>query len=380
MKKIKIAHLLHIVGPAGKEQGVLKIVNRMDKTKFDVDIIVMKDVRYPELLDLENFNIIRLESIQGNSLKLVPQLAEVLKREKYDVIYTHSWNTLLEGYLAAKWAGTPVKIHGEHGTFERSSLKDKLQRLLWGKFDAVTVVVGDLEAKLRNIFNYGKNNIAIVYNGTDHTKFYPSEKFRHSFRKAHQLEDVFLIGTVGRFHPVKDHFTLIKGFATFAKDLKDVKLALVGGGGATGESYKRKYEALIAELGIEDKVIFIPPTSHPEQMLNMFDVFVLSSISEGCSNVILEAMSCGIPVVATDTGGNPELVKENHNGMLFPVGDADELAKKLHHLYKDKALRENFSKIGLDIIKKQFTIEKTVNNYEQLFINLYNAKTNGSRA
>ena len=379
MTRIKVAHLLHIVGPAGKEQGVLKIVSGMDPEKFEVDIIVMKDVRYPELLDLERFNIVRLKQVSGNSLKQVPALAEVLKQNRYDVIYTHSWNTLLEGYLAAKWAKVPVKIHGEHGTFERSSLKDHLQRWVWGKFDAVTVVVGDLAQKLREEFDYRKHNIAVVYNGTDHTRFHPSPEDRERYRREFKLEDSFLVGTVGRFHPVKDHFTLIRGFARFQQQVPEARLALVGGGGETGETYKRRYEALVKELGIAEKVIFIPPTSQPEQLLNMFDVFVLSSISEGCSNVILEAMSCGIPVIATDTGGNPELVAENETGLLFPVGDAAALAEQLRRLHADPALRQRFSAAGLQRIRESFSLARTVANYEQLFSDLYQQKTNGKQ-
>lgn len=377
MKKIKVAHLLYIIGPAGKEKGVLKIVSMMDKGKFDVDLIVLRDIVYKDLINIKDLNIITLKPVQGNSLKAIPQLREIFKKNRYDIIYTHSWNTLLEGYLAALLAGIPIKIHGEHGTFERSYLKDKLQKLLWKRFDAVTVVVGDLEQKLRQIFAYRKNNIKIIYNGADHGKFCPSAELRETFRKQHGLENNFLVGTVGRFHPVKDHLTLIKGFKHFRSRVPGAKLVLVGGGGKTGEKNKKRYTELIEELGLKDDVVFIPPVSNPEALMNIFDVFVLSSISEGCSNVILEAMACGIPLVVTDTGGNPELVTENDNGLLFEVGNDRELSEKLLSLHGDPELRQKFSRRGVQLIKERFSLDKTVSNYEALYSGLYKQKMNG---
>lgn len=377
MKKIKVAHLLYIIGPAGKEKGVLKIVSMMDKSRFDVDLIVLRDIVYKDLINIKGLNIITLKPVRGNSLKAIPQLREIFKKNRYDIIYTHSWNTLLEGYLAALLAGVPIKIHGEHGTFERSYLKDKLQKLLWKRFDAVTVVVGDLEKKLRQIFAYRDNNINIIYNGADHGKFCPSPEFRETFRKQHGLENDFLVGTVGRFHPVKDHFTLIKGFKHFCSRVPGAKLVLVGGGGKTGEKNKKRYEELIGELGLKDEVVFIPPVSNPEALMNIFDVFVLSSISEGCSNVILEAMACGIPLVVTDTGGNPELVTDNDNGLLFEVGNDRELSEKLLSLHGDPGLRQKFSRRGVQLIKERFSLDKTVSNYEALYAGLYKQKMNG---
>jgi glycosyltransferase involved in cell wall biosynthesis len=374
MKKIKVAHLLHVIGPAGKEKGVLKIVSGMDQSRFEVDLIVLRGILYQDLIDLKSLNIIELDRVQGNSIKLVPQLVKIFKKNRYDIIYTHSWNTLVEGYLSALVAGIPIKIHGEHGTFERSYLKDKLQKFLWKHFDAVTVVVDDLEKKLREIFDYKADNIKIVYNGTDHAKFYPSQELRKEFRKKYGLDNYFLIGTVGRFYKVKDHFTLIKGFKHFRTQIPNAKLVLVGGGGKEGDKNKVHYHQLIEELGITDDVVFIPPVANPEVLMNTFDIFVLSSISEGCSNVILEAMACGIPMVVTDTGGNPELVSDMENGLLFEVGNDKELSEKLHYLHARPEMREKLSQQGIELIKEKFSLERTIATYEKIYSELYHQK------
>lgn len=377
MKKIHLAHLLYFIGPAGKEQGVLKIVSGMDRSRFEVDIIVLQGVRYRELLPVEQFNIIELQGTPANSWETARRLAEVLKRNRYDIVYTHSWNTLLEGYLAARLAKIPALIHGEHGTFERSFMKDRVQKYLWQRFDAVTVVAGDLEKKLRDSFGYRKDNISVLYNGIDPARFYPSPEFREKYRRQYGLEGSFVVGTLGRFHPVKDHFTLIKAFRRFRETIPAAKLVLVGGGGSAGEEMKRRYQELIAQLSLQEQVRFIPPVSDPETLLNMFDVFVLSSVSEGCSNVILEAQACGVPVLATATGGNPELVNHQETGLLFPVGDEQTLAGELHRLYADEDLRRRFSRQALERVREKFSLRSTVSGYEQLYRNLYHSKMNG---
>lgn len=371
MAKIKIAHLVNVLGPAGKERGILKIVSQMDQSKFDVHIIVMSVIHYPELLGLEAFTVHQLAENIPNNLKKVPKLARLLRQHQFDIIYTHSWNTLLEGYLGALLAGTPIKIHGEHGTFERSGLKDKLQKWLWGRFDSITVVAGDLGNQMRTEFGYRKDNIRVVYNGINHDQFYKNSKTRDDFRNSRKIDDYFVVGTIGRLHPVKDHPTLIRGFAKFKATGVKARLVLL----ATGKvDIGKPYTDLIKKLDLKDDIVLEYPTDTPEAIMNSLDIFVLSSISEGCSNVTLEALACGTPVVATRTGGNPELVVEGENGLLFEVGDDEELARHLKYLYDHPELRQKFSESGIKRIEAEFTISRTVANYQDLFTELYQKK------
>lgn len=376
MAKIKIAHLVRLLGLAGKEKGILQIVSKMDTSRFDVDIIVLNRILEEEILDLKERSIIPMNGKYKNSLMQIPQLTEVLRKNRYDILYTHSWNTLLEGFIAGNRANVAIKIHGEHGTFERSSVKDKLQPFVWKRFEALTVVAADLADKMRDIFGYKKSNIHVLYNGIDRKKYYPSSAIREKFRNKNHLKNNFVVGTLGRFHPVKDHFTLIRGFAHFRKKYSTGKLVFVGGE-KEGGTYQQQYEALIKRLNIKDDVLFLPFTPYPQDYLNALDVFVLSSVSEGCSNVILEAMACAVPVVATRTGGNPELIQPNKNGFLFEVGDDKALGDYLEMLYLKPELRKSFSQSGTKIINEKFTLENTVSNYEQLYLSLYQQKMGG---
>ena len=372
MEKIRLAHLVNSLGYAGKEAGIIKICSHMDRETFDIDVIVLEKIYRKEQLDTDNFRTVLLKKRPGNDVTIFRRLGRFLRENKYDIVYSHAWNTLLEGYIGGKLARTSVKIHGEHGTFERSPVKDRIQRKVWGKFDAVTVVAGDLQHRMRELFGYTVNNVEVIHNGIDAQRFFPSPEWRAQFKQAHNLTDHFVVGTVGRFHPVKDHFTLFRGFARFKASVPHAKLAMVGP--ETDKTIMVKYRQLLSDLQITDDVLFIPPTNEVEKMLNGFDVFVLSSISEGCSNVILEALACAVPVVATRTGGNPELIQNEENGLLFPVGDGEALAEALLDLYENQDFYQRMQLIGPELIRGKFTLQKSVRNYENLYIRLLEEK------
>ncbi len=372
MNKIRVAHLLHNLGLAGKEQGVLKIVSAMDTSRFQVEIVVLNHI-FPDSYDTNGpFEVVKVPRRPGNDPFQIRRLARLFRRRRYDIVYTHSWNTLVEGYFAARMAEVPVKIHGEHGTFENTAVKKWLQPRLWARFDAVTVVSASLRQRMVEEFGYRSANIRVIHNGIDTNRFFRDPAARTAFRKAHGLEDRFVVGTVGRFHPVKDHFTLLRGFARFCRSVPKAMLIFVGH--ETHHGLYEKYEKLVHDLGIFNRVKFLPPTRAVEQAYNGFDVFCLSSLSEGCSNVILEAMGCGVPVVATRTGGNPELVQHGKTGLLFDVRDAEALATHFQRLALDAPLRNHLARAGEEQIARKFTLQKTVDAYQQLFEELHTQK------
>lgn len=368
MGKLKIAHIVNQLYFAGKEAGIIKISSALDPSLFEIDILVLGRIHSDEQLTSAGLRQIELGKKPGNDPKIVFRLARLLRKNGYHIVYTHAWNTLLEGYFAAMLAGTPVKIHGEHGTFEHSWLKDRLQPLIWGRFDAVTTVAGDLARRMRREFSYQKDNIRILYNGIDARIFYPCEEHRLAFRNEYGVQQNFVVGTVGRFHPVKDHITLIRGFARFHRRVPAARLILVGG--EKNGPMQAQYRDVIRECQLDGSVLLLPPTPEIAKVINGFDVFALSSRSEGCSNVILEALACGVPVLATRVGGNPELIVDGSNGLLFESGDDEALDALLARVYDDSALRRKLREAGPAWVRKCFTFEATIANYRELYLEL----------
>lgn len=374
MRSIRIAHVVKDLGYAGKEAGIVKITSHLDRSRFSVDIVVLNKVYRKQQVETDAFRTIAIRQKRGNDPRVFLKLARVFAENRHDIVYTHSWNTLLEGFFAAKLARVPALIHGEHGTFEHSWLKDRLQPAIWKQFDVVTVVSADLRKRMAQQFRYENENVRVLLNGIDRRRFFPSPGLRQEFREKHSLTDHYVIGTVGRFHPVKDQLTLIRGFSAFLQVAPEINAKLVLAGPATHQPTYESCLQLIQELGLEDRTVILPATEEIAPIYNAMDTFVLSSISEGCSNVLLEAMACGVPVVATETGGIPELVTHGKNGLLFPVGDAAALGRCLHSLYRDNALRSSLIDAAQQRIATDFTLEKTVKGYEQIYETLYQSK------
>src|SRR5581483_5487354 len=171
-----------------------------------------------------------------------------------------------------------------------------------------------------------------------------------------------VIGCVASFTPVKCHTVLVEAFAALHARHPGVQLVLVGEGPLRGA-----IEAQIAALGLAGSVHLLGARADIERILPALDVFVLASSTEGLSNAILEAQSCGLPVVATDVGGNGELVREGIDGRRVPPNDVAALAGALAELVADGQRRSAFGTAARERVEREFSIAAMVAAYEKLY-------------
>jgi glycosyltransferase involved in cell wall biosynthesis len=211
-----------------------------------------------------------------------------------------------------------------------------------------------------------------IINGVDTEKFRPDIGAGQSCRKELGIKaDEMVIGSVGRLAPVKDYPTFLRAAATALAKIPGSKLLLVGDGAS-----RQELEDLAVTLGINDRVIFAGARKDIPALLNAMDIFVLPSISEGLSNTILEAMSTGISVIATDVGGNAEIIINNETGALTPVSDHIKLANEILSM-ADERKRALMGCKGRNRVLEYFSIQRMVSDYEKLYKELYKQKTMG---
>ncbi len=372
-RKIRIAHLVNFLAPAGKEIGIIKLLNHLDKSLFETYLYVFSGIDHFEEEIYSHLNIIHLDKREGNDIRLPFKLAASFRKIKPDIVHTHSWGTLVEGIVGAKLSRVPAVVHGEHGTFPDSVLHRYIQQFFWKHSDILLSVSSNLAAKLSDSIGFPVNRIQVILNGVEARKFYPSSELRESFRRRFGFSSHdFIVGTVGRMSEVKNHAMLIRAAAELIHQGDLVQVILVGDGAKRAE-----LEELAGRLDIEKYVHFPGYQKSVNTMLNGMDLFALTSFSEGCSNVIQEAMFTGKPVVATDVGGNPELVHPNFNGYLVESDDFRELAQKISELKSHVELRERFGKNALRFAKKKFTVEAMVDQYQDLYLRIYQNKILG---
>ena len=176
--------------------------------------------------------------------------------------------------------------------------------------------------------------------------------------------DDLLIGHVANFRTPKGHRYLIEAAAKVVAQCHSAKFLLVGEG--TGE-LREQAKKQIAESGLEDNVHLLGFRKDVPDLLKCFDIFVLSSISEGLPLSVVEAMGAGLPIVATDVGGLPELVDDGKNGFLVPTRDSEKLADALLTLLRDNDLRDKMGKASREIADQKFSIDNMISHYQGLY-------------
>jgi glycosyltransferase involved in cell wall biosynthesis len=175
--------------------------------------------------------------------------------------------------------------------------------------------------------------------------------------------DEFCIGCVGNLLPVKDHMTVLRAVDLLAGEMKRWRLVIVGEG-----PERPKLEGFIeAHPEWKRQISLMGTSDRVPELLNAMDVFVLSSLSEGISNSLLEAMSAGLAVIATATGGNPEVVVDGESGLLFPVGDFGRLAQELSRLRTREELRSELGVRALRRVRDEFSIDAMVRKYDEVY-------------
>ena len=375
-KKIKVVHLVNDLVPAGKEIGILKLVKHLDNRVFDSSLVVFRGIIALDVNDLSEYNFVCLNKRQGNDLKLPFKLASFFNRHKPDIVHTHSWGTLVEGVLGAKMGRVPIIIHGEHGTFPQTPLHLLIQRFFWNRADVVLSVSDKLKDILSSAVGFPSERIQVILNGVEADKFYHSDELRKLFYERFNFSfGDFIVGTVGRLNSVKNQQMLIRAAAELKNGGESVHFVLIG----IGER-REELEELVRQLDVKKNVHFLGYQKDVNLVLNGMDVFTLTSFSEGCSNVIQEALFAGIPVIATNVGGNPELVKDGFNGYLVDSNDHKTLAQKILMLKKQPELLGKLRENALSLSHTDFSLKRMVDQYGELYMKAYQEKVlNGAR-
>ncbi|HYR51629.1 MAG TPA: glycosyltransferase [Candidatus Dormibacteraeota bacterium] len=348
------------------EVGVTNLVNRQNSRKFAPLICCLHSATdEARAMVHPRVQIVELGKQPGIDGSMVTKLIRLFRRVRPHIVHSHNWPTFLYTVIAARLAGVPVLVHGEHGYEDQLEIGRRLatKRFLSRRVTQLATVSLDLERVLIERWNVPPERVLCVPNGVDLDRFRVTPNLE-------ALRDELGLGPghpvvigIGRFGPVKDFQTLIRGFARVHSLRPEARLLLVGWGDDHVE-----LEELAESLGVRSAVIFTGSRHDVPELLSLSDVYVNSSLFEGMSNTILEAMASARPVVATSVGGNPELVRDGETGFLFPAGDDVALAGRLDLLLGETALRATMGKAGREIVARDHPIAKTVEAYDNMYL------------
>jgi len=224
--------------------------------------------------------------------------------------------------------------------------------------DAIVVNCEFLRRHLEQDENVPAGRVQLCYNGIDLKQFQAGT----SPRPTALPPDALVIGVVCALRPEKGLSTLLKAFAEVRKSRAGLKLAIVGSG-----PMREPLQAEARALGIWDDCVFEPSTSLVTEWLRAIDIFVLPSLSEAFSNSLMEAMACGCCAVASNVGGNPELVRDGETGLLFEAREAAGLASALRTLIENEPLRRRLRTAGARMLHERFSIQASAERMGEIF-------------
>ncbi|MEO8566767.1 MAG: TIGR03088 family PEP-CTERM/XrtA system glycosyltransferase, partial [Betaproteobacteria bacterium] len=305
-----IVHVVYRFAVGGLENGVVNLINRLPAQSWRHAVVSLTEVdaAFAARISSGAVRCIALHKAPGHTVRLYPRLVSLLRELRPAIVHTRNL-AALEATLPAWIAGVPARLHGEHGRdvgdLDGSSRRYQRVRRLFRPFVTRYVALSpDLESYLRERIGVPATRVEQIYNGVDTARFCPAPGARAPIDACpFRRPDYWLVGTVGRMEAVKDQTNLARAFVTAVgadpEARARLRLVLVGDGRLRSE-----VEAILESAGVRELAWFAGERADVAPMLQGLDCFVLPSLAEGVSNTILEAMACGLPVVATRVGAN----------------------------------------------------------------------------
>ena len=378
-KKLKVGHIITRMDWGGPPDILRIIFDLYDKDKFDMKLIMGDSENLS--VETENFlkqsknNVLSIKALKRNinpinDLKAFIGIYRTLKREKFDIVHTHTAKAGAIGRVAAKLAGVKYIVHTLHGhNFygyfgPMGSMLMRFYELVMSKITDKIMALTKLEKK--DLIDCGiceEEKIVVINSGVELEKFRVDNIDAASVRKEFSIEaENKVVGVIARLEHVKGVEYFIQAAKEVLKKKTNVSFIVVGEG-----SLKKQFEAQCIEYGIEDKVIFAGWKEDVSKILSILYLIVLPSLNEAVGRVLLEAGAAGIPAIATNVGGVPEVVIDSVTGILVPPESGVEIAKAIMFLLENGGERIEMAEKAQQWIDERFSAEKMVKEMMRVY-------------
>ncbi len=366
---IKICYVIGQLSRGGAEKQLYELVKGIDRERFSPVVIGLSSGGFwtGEFRKL-NIQVIELQRRKNREFTRLFRLIKLFRIIKPDIVHTYLFSANSYGRIAAIIAGVPVIIASERSLPETG--KDKtgyqvfLDKIL--AFFSHGIICNSIKASetLIDKYSFDAKKVFTVHNAINTVDFLKGTELDSQRKIARKV-----VGTVGRLHSSKN-YRLFLDMARIVLENSEpgsLKFVVIGDG-----DLRNELERYAQQSGIAENVVFTGESDDVFPLLQTMDVFVMTSLYEGLSNAIMEAMLAGLPVVATDVGGNRELVINGETGFLCPSNDASSLAEKVTGLLGNERDAGQMGDKGKKRIIMEFKVEKMVRETEEIYMGFLN--------
>jgi len=379
MGKIKILHIINSLDIGGNERFILQLLEHLPKDTFLQEVCV-PDRGKDATRDLEGAcrgqgTPIRVIRAAGNfDVSILPRLMRIIARGRYDIVHTHLIYSQIYGRLAAVAARTKSIVSSEQNVYDFKSRPpfSWIERRLSGWTDRIIACSNKVREHLVEKVGISPLKVVVVPNGVDTEVFFPIKKRSSLYARVEGVREELgieagdtVIGTVGHMSRQKGHEVLIAAIPKILLTYPKAKFVFVGKG-----KLRRELREQARDLGVARVVRFAGIREDVPMVLNCFDVFVLPSLWEGFGTAIIEAMACGLPVVASRVGGVPEIIEDGVDGLLVRRGRPRPLAEAIVRVLDNPNLRRDMIYRGLRKAVGQFDVTRMAQTMAKIYLQI----------
>ena len=356
---IFVIHIFLNLRVGGMEKIGSDLIIKQVKSGMRVGVVCLED-KGPFAERLESYGVeVDLLNVHGRgAFNKLYNLTKYLFGCKPDIVHTHNPNPMIWGGPAAWIARIPRRVHTKHGRNQVHLRKSRMfHRLSSVWYHKIVCVSEDIYNNTKNLEHVPSNKLEVIYNGVDLEEL-----------SSDQTDEVtvpnskLIYASVARFCADKDHATLLHAWAERGTELPEAELWLIGDGELESEM-----RDLAVSLNISESVCFLGYRSDVTVLLRKADVFVLSTNTEGLSIALLEAMAIGLAIVATEVGGNSELLQHDLNGLLVDHKSVTSLTDAIRSIGQNKALRARIGHAAKQRVIQNFNLNKTLERYTNIY-------------
>jgi glycosyltransferase involved in cell wall biosynthesis len=362
--ELTVMQVLLDLDPGGCERVVVELTRHLLPVGRVVVCCLDYAGRWAKDLEAMGVKVYALNRSPGFQPSLGRRLASLAAQHQVDVLHCHQYSPFVYGVLAGFLRPRLRLIYTEHGRRSEHDLSTK-RRLVNAVFSRRPSHCVAVSAELREYMiaeGVPGRKLSVIRNGIDPGPASSPVRRAEAREQLGLAPGAYVVGTVAGLRPVKDLGTLIEAFCGISSDLPNATLIIVGEG-----SERKNLESLVESKGVGDRVVLAGFRERPADLLPAFDVFVNSSITEGISITLLEAMAAELPVIATRVGGTPELVLDGQTGVLVASRNPRALSLQLLEMARSPELGRKYGAAGRRRVEGEFSLDKMVDSYLRIY-------------
>ena len=362
-KRINILYLITSFDIGGAQRAIARTVKRLDKAKYNIIVSSLKegDGRIISELQTTNARIVNLGMQFKYDIRVLYKLYSLLRKNRIDLIYAYLFHAIFLSRIIGKLAEIPIILSSERNiTDAENYLRLQLNRFTCRYSDKISTVSQAVYRDYKTVVGIPESKLITIYNGIEVDRFIYSP-----FKE--KTNNSYVIGCVGRLHPKNGYKYLIEA-AHILRD-RNLLYRFIGDG-----EERTNLEQQVKDRSLQNRVEFCGYRSDIPDQLAMLNIYVQPSLYEGMPNSVLEAMASGLPIIATNVGGNSEVIIDNQTGFLVPSQNPNAIADKIAYIIEHPDVAMQIGQNARAYVKKNFSVENMVRKTNELFETVIQAK------